>query len=109
MKRLALAAMMIAAASPALAISRYNAGSLTCEGARQAIRSEGAVIIRYPSKRVASMTLFDRYVRSSDYCDPHEYAERSFVRTKDNPRCPVLVCEPKSNLDGLMFAPWNRL
>lgn len=105
MKRIALAILMIAAASPALAISRYNVPGMTCEAARQAIRSEGAVILRYPSTRVSKMTLYDRYVRNSDYCDDNEYAERAYVPTRDNPRCPVLACEPKSNLDGMMFIP----
>lgn len=103
------AAAIIAAAGPAHAISRYNSATLTCEGARQAIRSEGAVIIRYPSTRVGKMTLYDRYVRNSDYCDPNEYAERAYVPTSDSPRCPVLACEPKSNLDGMMFIPRLQL
>jgi hypothetical protein len=100
---------IIAAAGPALAISRYNSASLTCDGARQAIRSEGAVIMRYPSKRVDNMTLYDRYVRNSDYCDPNEYAERAYVPTSDSPQCPVLACEPKSNLDGTIFIPRLQL
>lgn len=109
MKRIVLVAMMVAAAGPALAISRYNSNALTCDGARQAIRSEGAVILRYPSKRTANMTLYDRYVRSSDFCDPHEFADRAVVETRDNARCPVLVCQPKSKLDDTILLPWNRL
>ncbi|SMD08524.1 hypothetical protein [Rhizobium sp. RU36D] len=105
----AVTGLTIAATGPALAISRYQSSSLTCEGARQAIRSEGAVIIRYPSKRVGNMTLYDRYVVNSDFCDPNEYAERAYVPTSDSPRCPVLACEPKSNLDGLMFIPRHQL
>lgn len=109
MKHLVLAIALTAAAGPALAISRYNATSMTCEAARAAIRSEGAVILRYPSTRVAGMTLYDRYVLDSDYCDDSEYAERAYVPTRDQRRCPVLACEPKSNYDGQFFIPRNRL
>lgn len=94
---------------PAHAISRYNLTGMTCEGARQTIRSEGAVILRYPSKNVAGMTLYDRYVRNSRHCDPGEYAEWNYVPTKNNPRCPVLACEPISNLNNRLFIPNHSL
>ncbi|MGF0536463.1 hypothetical protein ACQQ2Q_00615 [Agrobacterium sp. ES01] len=84
----------LAAAAPALAISRYNSPSLTCEQARDILRSEGAAILRYPSKNVAGLPLYDRYVKNSRYCDSNEYAEWSRIPTKDDPGCRVLACEP---------------
>jgi hypothetical protein len=91
-----LAIMTIAAtvfAQPALAISRYNSTALTCDQVRQRVLNEGAVILRYPSTRVAGMTLFDRNVTRNALCDPHEYAERAYVPTRDAARCPVLSCQ----------------
>jgi hypothetical protein len=86
-----IAAMMLA--QPALAISRYNTTTLTCDQLRQRVINEGAAILRYPSTRVANMMLYDRYVTRNALCDPHEYAERAFVPTKDTARCPVLNCQ----------------
>lgn len=110
MKKLAL--LVIAAtvaSSPALAISRYNSPSLTCEAARAAVLNQGAVILRYPSKRVAGMTLYDRYVRDNNQCEQHDYAARAYVPTRDNPRCPVLACKPVDENTSSMFRrPWIR-
>lgn len=79
--------------SPALAISRYNSTQMSCEAVRERVINEGAAILRYPSTRVAGMTLYDRYVTRNAACEQHEYAARSYVPTKDNPRCPVLNCQ----------------
>lgn len=86
-----IAALLLA--QPALAISRYNSPALTCDQVRQRVLNEGAVILRYPSTRVKGMTLYDRYVTRSAMCDPHEYAERAYVPTRDAARCPVLNCQ----------------
>ncbi|ODS56564.1 MAG: hypothetical protein ABS40_07040 [Agrobacterium sp. SCN 61-19] len=86
-----IAALLLA--QPALAISRYNSTALTCDQVRQRVLNEGAVILRYPSTRVQGMTLYDRYVTRSAMCDPHEYAERAYVPTRDTARCPVLNCQ----------------
>ncbi|MDQ0454042.1 hypothetical protein [Rhizobium paknamense] len=98
-------------ATDALAIQRYNSTTMTCEGVRQAVRSEGATILRYPSKRVAGMTLYDRYVRDRGFCNSNEYAERATVPTRDNPACPVLNCQPIEDLDTgfLRIIPNHRL
>lgn len=80
-------------AQPAMAISRYNTTALTCDEVRQRVINEGAAILRYPSTRVKNMTLYDRYVTRNAMCDPHEYAERAYVPTKDTDRCPVLNCQ----------------
>jgi hypothetical protein len=95
------------AASPVMAISRYQSQSISCAAARQAVLSESAVIFRYPSRRVAGMTLYDRYVRDNRQCDPHEYAARAYIPTKDEARCPVLACEPlpEDSFGGLR-RPW---
>ncbi|MDH4414416.1 MAG: hypothetical protein QE484_13985 [Rhizobium sp.] len=86
-----IAAILLA--QPAFAISRYNSTTLTCDQVRQRVLNEGAVILRYPSTRVKGMTLYDRYVTRNAQCDPHEYAERAYVPTRDAARCPVLSCQ----------------
>ncbi len=105
MKKMVLALAVVMAASPAFAISRYNSQSMSCQSARAAIHNEGAVILRYPSKRVQGMTLYDRYIRNSRYCEANEYAEWTTIPTKDNPRCRVLNCQNIDNLDGMFIVP----
>lgn len=82
----------------AFAIDRYDVTKLNCDNARQILRDKGAAIFRYPSKRVSGMVLYDRYVRNSQSCDNDQYAERATVPTRDNLQCPVLNCQPLSNL-----------
>lgn len=105
---LAILLAAVCAASPASAISRYNSQSLTCDQARQRVLNEGAVILRYPSTRVRGMTLYDRYVTRNAQCEPHEYAERAYVPTRDEPRCPVLNCQPYDPLPGRFGKPMVR-
>ena len=100
MKQFSVALLVLGAASPALAISRYNTLSLTCEAARQKVINEGAAILRYPSTRGKGMTLYDRYVTRNEQCDAHEDAEASYVPTRDNARCPVLNCQTYDPVTG---------
>ncbi len=108
-KTVLFVAAAVLAASPAMAISRYNSLTITCNRARAAIHNEGAVIFRYPSTRVRGMALFDRYVRNSRFCDANKYAEWTRIPTKDNPQCPVLNCQNIDNLDGTFIIPNNSL
>ncbi|MCJ9669354.1 MULTISPECIES: hypothetical protein [unclassified Neorhizobium] len=78
---------------PAAAISRYNSTGMSCAAVQRAIGREGAVILRYPSRNKARMTLYDRYVIDSGYCDSHEFADRATVPTADTPSCPVRACK----------------
>lgn len=95
MKRLLITAALVASTLPAHAISRYESMSLTCASAQQRIQNEGAVILRYQSKRVANLTLFDRYVAHGGWCETNEYAKLEVVPTADNDACRVLKCFPK--------------
>ncbi|SCW28264.1 hypothetical protein SAMN02927900_00111 [Rhizobium mongolense subsp. loessense] len=107
MKKLALAAALFLAASPSLAISRYNPMSMTCQSARAAIHNQGAVIFRWTSPR--GLPIYDRYVRNSRYCDANEYAEWKNIPTRDDRSCPVLNCQSIDNLDGMFFIPNHSL
>ena len=93
MKKALIALLVLAGATPAMAISRYNTPGMACESIRNALRNEGAAVLRYPSPRKPSLTLYDRYVRSDAQCDMSEYADRAYVPARDTPRCPVLQCK----------------
>ncbi|MFB9951085.1 hypothetical protein ACFFP0_19740 [Rhizobium puerariae] len=86
-------AIALLPAGPALAISRYNSTTMSCAAVQRAIGREGAVILRYPSRNVRGMTLYDRYVTDSGFCDAHEFADRVTVPAADTPRCPVRACK----------------
>jgi len=100
MKALISATLIAAAiATPAAAISRYNTASMSCAKAQQAVRSEGAVILRYASKRTPGMTLYGRYVRNDQFCEGHEIAEITYIPTADANSCPVLECKNDTRFD----------
>ena len=102
-KILLLGLLAVCAATPALAISRYNAMTFTCAGARDVIRREGAVILRYPASRTKNMTLYDRFVQDSRACDPGYYATETYIPTKDTPSCRVYICAPATDFDDDAF------
>jgi len=100
MKKFILLGLLVtSAATPALAISRYNSMSMTCAEARAVINRERAVIMRYPARRTANMTLYDRYVADSGACDMGFYAYQDYLPTKDRASCPVYICRPATDLD----------
>ena len=100
MKKILLASLALTlAASPALAISRYNSESMSCQAAKNVIQREGAVILRYPSAQVPGLELFDRYVAQTAYCDPDRYAKQEYIPTSDTKHCVVLACAQRSD-DG---------
>ncbi|QLF70084.1 hypothetical protein FE840_011340 [Peteryoungia desertarenae] len=102
MKKIIACLAILAAATPAGAISRYNSLEMTCDEARARVIDEGAVILRYPSTRVTGLTLYDRYVTRNAQCSAHEYAARAYIPTRDSARCPVLNCQPFDPEDRFM-------
>lgn len=104
MKKIILLSLLLAsAATPALAISRYNAMSFTCAEARAVINRERAVIMRYPATRTRNMTLYDRFVSDSNACDVGYYAYQNYMPTKDQANCPVYTCRPSTDFDDEIF------
>ena len=97
MRKLLLASCMTLAAFPAWAISRYDTGHLSCGRVQSIIRSEGAVILRYPSRFNPGRVLFDRYVSDDRFCDSDKYAKLTTIPTADNPHCEVLFCQQRSS------------
>ena len=92
MKRLIVASLLVLAAWPAQAISRYNSTSMSCAAAQEYILREGAVILRYSSPRHPNLPLYDRYVSDGGMCAMGQGTVVDTVPTSDNPRCMVLKC-----------------
>jgi hypothetical protein len=92
MKRLIVASLLVLAAFPAHAISRYNSMGMSCAAAQDHIAREGAVILRYRSPRHPNLTLYNRYVVDARFCALGEGTVVDAVPTRDNPQCVVLMC-----------------
>ena len=104
MKRFILVAAIVAGAIvPAYAISRYNSQSMSCQAVQAAIRNEGAVILRYPSRRTPNMTLYDRYVLHDGFCMSTQFADDATVPTADRASCSVRKCVTRSPDDDFFF------
>jgi hypothetical protein len=91
-----LPALMFAV-EPAFAIERLYADSTTCAAAQQIVARDGAVILRYPSRKVPGMTLYKRYVRSQFQCDSDDQARLTSVKTADNAQCRLALCRSASH------------
>ena len=76
----------------AQAISRYTSTSMTCAAIQNAIDREGAVILRYRSKRNPSLQLYGRYVSDFRFCQVEETSQTAWVPARDTASCPVLEC-----------------
>ncbi|MGO4440196.1 hypothetical protein [Rhizobium sp. RAF56] len=87
-----------AAATPALAISRYDTRSYTCPQTQALIDQQNAVILRYPAQRTSNMTLYDRYVSDSRSCASGFYASRTYIPTKGSSSCAVYTCRTTTDL-----------
>ncbi|HWK63500.1 MAG TPA: hypothetical protein VNS34_01065 [Rhizobiaceae bacterium] len=92
--RLVVGALSLSLVSgEALAISRYNSQSMTCDSIQAIIQREGAAILRYASTRTPGLPLYDRYVADGTYCSYGESAEVTSVPARDTPSCLVLSCK----------------
>lgn len=74
------------------AISRYNSKSMSCASLQSKVRSEGAILLRWPSTRNPGLPLGDRFVRNSNYCAPHHWASTFNVPSADRKKCPLRNC-----------------
>lgn len=81
----------------ALAISRYNSQSMTCDRVQAAVRSQGAAILSYRSS--SNAPLYDRYVAHGGFCHASDVTRLATVPTSDNRSCKVLRCVEMSH-DG---------
>lgn len=82
---------LAAATLPAQAISRYQSTGMSCAAIQDVISKQTAAIMRYPSKRVPGLVLYDRYVKNGNYCDSGEVTETVTIPSRDG-QCPVYHC-----------------
>ena len=75
----------------AQAISRLSSTGLTCAQIQSTIAREGAVILRYKSRR-SGATLYNRYVAHPRFCESAKRALFETVPSRDKRACPVRVC-----------------
>ena len=100
MKRTILTLCIVMVSFPTLAINRYNVTTMTCAAIQQTVQREGAAILRWQSKRVAGLPLYNRYVRHGGFCEPGQYARSAYVPSKDRKSCRVKECADYSFDDG---------
>jgi hypothetical protein len=94
LKTISLSAILACVAIvPAHAIDRINTSKASCATIQNTLLDDGAAILRYPSKRNPSLTLYDRYVGDSRYCPLDEIGKWTSVPTKDTRSCRVIACE----------------
>lgn len=85
-----LAVLLAFPAGDALAISRYNSGSMTCSAIHDTLARERAAIFRYPSS-TSGVQLYDRYVSGSVQCTAGTEARQSVIPSRDG-GCAVVSC-----------------
>ena len=86
------------------AISRYTSTSMPCASIKAKIGNEGAVILKWTSKRTGN-TLYDRFVRNVGYCSLGEVLDGKSVPAS-NGSCLVYRCDrpiPKRDDDWFFW------
>ena len=91
MKTLIIVAAVGMMATNAMAMSRYNASSMSCAAVHQKIAEEGAVVLQYPSHHPGLM-MYNRYVSNSMMCIGQGSTSGVKVSTSDDPNCKVVTC-----------------
>ncbi|MDQ6433853.1 hypothetical protein RB623_07275 [Mesorhizobium sp. LHD-90] len=78
-------------ATDAYAIARFSSNRMSCARVQQSVRDNGAAIVSYTSRR--GNPLYDRFVRSAQFCQGGEVTEIVYITAADTQSCPVLRCE----------------
>ena len=91
-KAVSIAFSRLLVSGHASAISRRDISRMSCEQTKALVRSEGAVILRFPSPRNPSAILHGRYVSDDRYCGSSEQTTRASMSAADNEYCPVRKC-----------------
>mgnify|MGYP003674875695 CR=1 FL=1 len=92
MTRFLLLLSLIVISAPANAINRYDTTGMSCSRIQSVLESEHSAILRYPSSRNPSLSLYDRYVSTSQYCGPGSRASIATVPSSDSKTCRVHKC-----------------
>jgi hypothetical protein len=93
MKTVLVCACLCLIAAEAQAISRHDPTRMACAGVQATIDREGAAILRYQSPRTPGLPLYDRYVRSDQFCEHGEILDPAYVPSADRASCPVYKCK----------------
>ena len=81
-----LLAVLLVAATPALAQVGPMTPTMTCAQARGLVAAHGAIVLS------TGRTTYDRFVAHEGFCQRDEWAAPAWVPTRDTPQCPVAVC-----------------
>ena len=81
MNKTALTLALCLAATHALAQGRPQTTSMTCNAAKALVTAQGAIVLG------TGRDLFDRYVRSQNFCAGGQQTLTGFVPTSDNSQC----------------------
>ena len=92
MRQLLAAAAVSLIASDALAISRHDITNMACAAVQALIQTEGEVILSYRSTGILGLPIYDRYVKSRQYCASEEVIRRTGLPTADAKYCQVSKC-----------------
>lgn len=95
-KRLAVVVPLLMGVGNAFGENRYDIDGMTCEQVQALLQSEGAATLRYQSKRVIGLPVYDRYVRNRQYCDMDQITSRTGIPTADKKYCAVFKCVESS-------------
>ena len=81
MKAVLIALGLVLMSFQAQAISRYESTSMSCEGIKATLRSEGAAILRWRGNSGAP--LYGRFVAHGGFCEAGTRARTSYVPSSD--------------------------
>ena len=103
-KLLFATALLAITTGEALAISRYQTMSMSCDQVHAALRRDGAAILRWQSRRNPGLPLYGKYVSDSRFCELGEVIDFESVPTRDARSCPVYQCiRPDYDRDDRIF------
>ena len=91
MSRVVVAAIFSLIPIDAFAIVRYMVQDMTCAEVQEAVDRDGVAIL-YRQATGSGLPLYDRYVRSEDFCDSGQTVSRTSVPAADTERCRVSKC-----------------
>jgi hypothetical protein len=86
------------------ALARPDTRKMTCEGAQQFVRQNGAVVM------TTGQHTYERIVSNQGYCDFDEMTWLMIAPTSDNPRCRVgYYCRPRlDDYDDFIWRRWDH-
>lgn len=89
-RRPALAAAMVGAlGGAALAAPAYSVFRMSCAQAQAVVAARGAAVMYTAPASARGPETYERFVRHSGFCDPHETTEPAWAPARDNPQCLV--------------------